>query len=522
MTAHPARTRRTGAVALLVAVVASTLALAAAPASAAPVSAASGSITWGVKASFRSYIVSPGAAGSVTVTEGATQASSNGVFTFPADSGSVDGSAAAIDTRGKVQFLGHDGILDVTLSDIRVNIDGTSGTLVVDAVSRAYSPGASTPGAPVTYDDVTFATLDLTAVTPTSTATGYSAVAIPAKLTSAGVPVLAGFYAANTALDPVTVAMDLETAPTCTPGTPAVSSATASSVTVGLKNGTCPFGTKFQVAAYAGTSGTAAKTQDTAAGATSAVITGLNAGTVYRFTASAVTSAGTGPQSAASTVAAPPFATLDNLTNRQALDFRLRAATAAERSAWATQLGNGTLTPVGAVNQAVDYPEWAKQSPMIRLFQAYFLRLPDIGGLNYWTGKSRAGTRINTISANFAGSTEFTRRYGKLSNKAFVELVYQNVLGRPGDAGGIKSWTGKLDAKTKNRGEVMVGFSESNEYKNKTRALTDVVNVYTGMLRRTPTKAENDQWEPLLKAGTARTELVAALFGSAAYDARVS
>jgi hypothetical protein len=334
--------------------------------------------------------------------------------------------------------------------------------------------------------------------------------------------VLAGFYAANTALDPVTVAMDLETAPTCTPGTPAVSSATASSVTVGLKNGTCPFGTKFQVAAYAGTSGTAAKTQDTAAGATSAVITGLNAGTVYRFTASAVTSAGTGPQSAASTVAAPPFATLDNLTNRQALDFRLRAATAAERSAWATQLGNGTLTPVGAVNQAVDYPEWAKQSPMIRLFQAYFLRLPDIGGLNYWTGKSRAGTRINTISANFAGSTEFTRRYGKLSNKAFVELVYQNVLGRPGDAGGIKSWTGKLDAKTKNRGEVMVGFSESNEYKNKTRALTDVVNVYTGMLRRTPTKAENDQWEPLLKAGTARTELVAALFGSAAYDARVS
>jgi len=130
--------------------------------------------------------------------------------------------------------------------------------------------------------------------------------------------------------------------------------------------------------------------------------------------------------------------------------------------------------------------------------------------------------RINAISASFATSSEFTNKYGKLSNRAFVELVYQNVLGRPGDAGGIASWTGKLDAKTKNRGEVMVGFSESGEYKNKTRALADVVNVYTGMLRRTPTKAENSQWEPLLKAGTARSDLVASILGSAAYDARVS
>ncbi len=522
MPAPHARSRRTGAVALLVAVVSSVLVLAAAPASAAPVAATSGTVTWGVKASFRSYIVSPGAAGAIAVTEGASQAPSNGVFTFPADSGSKDGSAASIDTRGKLRFLGHGGVLDVTISDVRVSINGTSGTLVVDAVSRVYDPASSTPGAPQTYDDIVFATLDLSGVSPTSTSSSYRVASIPATLTEAGVPVLAGFYTADTPLDPVTVALSLETTPTCTPGTPVVSAATATTVTVSIAKGACTAGSAWRVSTFAGTSSTALKTQDVAAGATSTVVTGLTAGTTYRFRTAARTSAGVGPQSAVSAFAAPPFASLANLANRQYLDFRLRSATTGERATWTTSLGNGTLTPAGAVDQAVSFPEWAKQSPMIRLFQAYFLRLPDIGGLNYWTKKSRAGTRINAISASFASSSEFTRRYGKLSNKAFVELVYKNVLGRPGDAGGIKSWTGKLDKKTKTRGEVMVGFSESNEYQNKTRALTDVVNVYTGMLRRTPTDAENKLWEPQLKAGTPRRTLIAAILASAAYDARVS
>ena len=68
----------------------------------------------------------------------------------------------------------------------------------------------------------------------------------------------------------------------------------------------------------------------------------------------------------------------------------------------------------------------------------------------------------------------------------------------------------------------MVGFSESNEYKRKTTALTDVVNVYTGMLRRTPTAAESAEWQAALKGGSPRTDLVAALLASSAYDARVS
>lgn len=524
MTATPAPPRRlaAGAVVLLAALVAGVLAPASAPAGADPVAAASGSVTWGIKSSFRSYIVSPGAAGSITASGGATQAASNGVFTFPADSGSKDGSVASADTRGAVVFRGHEGVLDVTISEIRVSIDGTAGSLVVDAVSRQYAPGSTAPGAPVAYDDVEFATLDLSGATPTSTASRYAVADVAATLTAAGVPVLAGFYPAGTPLDPVSVDLALETTPTCVPGTPLVTSATATSVSVSIAKGGCAAGSRWRLSTFAGTSTTAVKTQDVAAGGTGTVVTGLTAGTTYRFRVTARTSAGVGPMSAASPFAAPPFASLDGLTDRQYLDFRLRRPTASERSAWGSALSSGTLGPAAAIDSAVDFPEWARQSPVVRLFQAYFLRLPDIGGLNHWTAKSRAGTRINTISSSFAGSNEFTTRYGRLTNRAFVELVYRNVLGRPGDTGGIASWTAKLDSKAKSRGEVMVGFSESNEFKRKTTALTDVVNVFTGMLRRTPTATESTEWQAALQGGAPRQELVAELLASASYDARVS
>jgi hypothetical protein len=68
---------------------------------------------------------------------------------------------------------------------------------------------------------------------------------------------------------------------------------------------------------------------------------------------------------------------------------------------------------------------------------------------------------------------------------------------------------------------VMTGFSESNEYKRKSQPITDIVNIYTGMLRRVPTAGESDLWAPLLAAGMSRTDVIASLLGSADYDKRI-
>src|SRR5690606_31064313 len=117
--------------------------------------------------------------------------------------------------------------------------------------------------------------------------------------------------------------------------------------------------------------------------------------------------------------------------------------------------------------------------PATRLYRAYFLRIPDKGGLAYWIRQRRVnGKRLNAISDSFASSSEFKNKYGKLSNRKFVELVYKNVLGRTGETSGVNYWTSRLDRKVNSRGQVMTGFSESNEYKTKQVSEVDVSVIY--------------------------------------------
>jgi Ca2+-binding RTX toxin-like protein len=53
-----------------------------------------------------------------------------------------------------------------------------------------------------------------------------------------------------------------------------------------------------------------------------------------------------------------------------------------------------------------------------------------------------------------------------------VSLLYQNVLGRDADAQGLTNWTARLDGGM-TRAEVVIGFSESLEYRRGTAADLD-------------------------------------------------
>jgi len=114
------------------------------------------------------------------------------------------------------------------------------------------------------------------------------------------------------------------------------------------------------------------------------------------------------------------------------------------------------------------------RAEVIRLYKAFFGRLPDSAGLDHWVDARRSGLGLIRIAEAFAASTEFVDRYGNLSNRQFVTLVYQNVLGREADADGLAHWTSVLDG-GKGRGDVMVGFSESAEFVAATAA--DVARV---------------------------------------------
>lgn len=98
-----------------------------------------------------------------------------------------------------------------------------------------------------------------------------------------------------------------------------------------------------------------------------------------------------------------------------------------------------------------------------RIYQAAFNRAPDTGGLGFWINAMDNGMGLEEVSANFIGSVEFQATYGGLNNSQFVTQIYQNVLHRAPDPGGLAFWQNQLDSGTWSRATVLTGFSESNE-----------------------------------------------------------
>lgn len=170
----------------------------------------------------------------------------------------------------------------------------------------------------------------------------------------------------------------------------------------------------------------------------------------------------------------PSLTQLDNRRNQiPTVDFRSVYANVLETwlGADATEILGGNysgLAMLGTPGSSTSGTEGAVpivnvRPQVMRLYLAYFLRMPDTSGLEHWVATARAGTPLTAISQAFSESTEFRDRYGELSNGGFVDQVYENVLGRSADSGGRAFWIDRLSNGT-TRGEMMIGFSESPEF----------------------------------------------------------
>ncbi|MFF3684325.1 HtaA domain-containing protein [Streptomyces sp. NPDC002187] len=207
----PSRAVRVFAVALL-AVLVGTL-LQAAPAQAAQRTVQGGRLDWGIKSSFQRYVTGPIAGGSWSLTGGAATFGGS-QFRFHSASGSYDPDTGAFESGflGGVRFTGHrkaDGSyeLDLTISRPTVRISGGRGTLHLDMVSRSRSTGKVTSTA-----QVAFAALNLSGIGMKGGSSPVRLNNVPSTLTAQGAKAFAGYYAAGTPLDPVTLSADLAAA----------------------------------------------------------------------------------------------------------------------------------------------------------------------------------------------------------------------------------------------------------------------------------------------------------------------
>lgn len=212
-----------------------------------------------------------------------------------------------------------------------------------------------------------------------------------------------------------------------------------------------------------------------------------------------------------------PWNKADDLIRRQYTDLLGRTASAANLAHWSGQLNQGKVTPEAMMQTFLESEEADdKTHSVARLYQAFFLRNADIDGFQFWTERRRGGYSLSSIADSFAGSTEFVRRYGTLSNAAFVDQIYRNVLGRTPDRNGKAFWTSRLDGGG-SRGDVMVQFSNSNEYRFTQWRRTQVIVAYGCMLRRMPTTEEINVWSSQFAKGGSTRDLLALLRTSDEY-----
>lgn len=166
-----------------------------------PGKAGSAQLNWGVKSSFVSYVEGGIAQGKISPSSGASRTGSG--FSWGPGTGSLDSNGQGeLSFPGAVRFTGHDGIMDTTISSLKVKITGSnSGDLIANVASQDME-GNPLPGGTVTFAKLKFSSLSKTGGTASVT------------LTAAGAESFAGFYSAGQAMDDLTVSFSEGTKPT--------------------------------------------------------------------------------------------------------------------------------------------------------------------------------------------------------------------------------------------------------------------------------------------------------------------
>lgn len=104
----------------------------------------------------------------------------------------------------------------------------------------------------------------------------------------------------------------------------------------------------------------------------------------------------------------------------------------------------------------------AEDALVARFYDLLLGRSADFDGLAYWVGALEGGLDLGSIAIAFAGSSEFVMQGAELSQIVFLELLYEQILGRAADEAGLDYWAGQIEA-GRAIGEIAAGFALSAE-----------------------------------------------------------
>ena len=165
----------------------------------------SANLGWGVRDSFRNYVRGGIANGSWELN--GTSYSSD-AFNWSNGTGTFKGGKGSISFSGSVRFTGHHGVLDTTIANPRLEINGNSGTLY--ATMNSNDPS----GKATNYGEVALLKVDLSGLQSSSDAVSVNGAAT--TLTAEGAKAFAGFYDAGKDMAPLSFSAAINGAKTTT------------------------------------------------------------------------------------------------------------------------------------------------------------------------------------------------------------------------------------------------------------------------------------------------------------------
>ena len=108
---------------------------------------------------------------------------------------------------------------------------------------------------------------------------------------------------------------------------------------------------------------------------------------------------------------------------------------------------------------ALVFADNEQEAAVANLYHAVLGRNADYSGLDFWYDRVEEGISMQRIAQAFLDSAEYTG--DTQTDEQFIDALYENLLERDADAGGVTFWNTQLDNGV-SRADVLVAFAEAS------------------------------------------------------------
>ena len=218
-----------------------------------------------------------------------------------------------------------------------------------------------------------------------------------------------------------------------------------------------------------------------------------------------------------------PFASPAAFTDRQYHDVLARGPSFVELSRATFTVGFSPSRAPAVIEPLLGMSAFhARAHPLLRIYLGALGRMPTGPQFAYRMRQLRAGAAtLRSIAEDATHSRDLTGG-ATLTDGEFVDRLVMQVMGWPPDAEGRAYWVGRLERGEVTRGDVLRAYVESPESRWVRAHPVAVGSVFHTMLGRAPEPAVVADWQGRLAAGARLQDLIAMVYRSAEYRARVS